>query len=208
MIPLFVDCSRRRIVIFGGGVVAVRKAAYFAARSEVLVVSRSFAKGFDVMPVERQELDVTGLPDKELAGIIEGAFLVIGALSDPAINNRIGRLCRERSIFFNNADGETGDVILPSVVNGDHYTIAISTNGGSPAMSRYLREYLEEELPSLDAMIGLQNRLRERLKSVKPGQAERKAILRKVLEDPEVWKELGDNPDQAWERIVKRYLHD
>jgi precorrin-2 dehydrogenase/sirohydrochlorin ferrochelatase len=40
MIPLFVDCAGKRIVIFGGGDVASRKAAFFSGEAEVLVVSR------------------------------------------------------------------------------------------------------------------------------------------------------------------------
>ena len=147
MIPLFIDCSGRRIVIFGGGTVAARKAAYFSGKADVTVVSRSFVPAFDGLQVNRQELDLVTATEQELASILTGAFLVIAALSDPEINNRIGRLCRATGILFNNADGETGDVILPAVTRGENYTLAISTGGNSPAVSRYIREQLEQELP-------------------------------------------------------------
>ena len=58
MIPLFVDCSARRIVIFGGGTVAARKAAYFSGHAEVTVVSRSFVPAFDELTITRQERDL------------------------------------------------------------------------------------------------------------------------------------------------------
>ena len=54
MIPLFVDCSGRRIIIFGGGEVASRKAAYFSREAEVLVISRSFSHKISILPVKRQ----------------------------------------------------------------------------------------------------------------------------------------------------------
>jgi precorrin-2 dehydrogenase / sirohydrochlorin ferrochelatase len=207
MIPLFIDCSGRRIVIFGGGAVAARKAAYFAQEARVLVVSRSFVQKIETLQVETQSLDLRDASDTMLAAMVKGAFLVIGALSDPAQNNRIGRLCRKKGIPYNNADGEAGDVILPAVSSGENYTLAISTGGSSPAISRFIREHLERELPELDAMILLQNRLRETLKQREPDQIRRTRILHRVLEDPAVWKLLRTDPDRAWENVSARYLH-
>jgi precorrin-2 dehydrogenase / sirohydrochlorin ferrochelatase len=208
MIPLFVDCSGRRIVVFGGGAVAARKAAYFAGEAQVLVVSRSFSEKMAGLPVEHKTCDVRDEPDRAVEELIAGAFLVIGALSDPGQNNRIGKICRRAGILFNNADGDEGDVRLPAITRAEHYTLAISTDGSSPAVSRYIREYLELELPALDAMIVLQERLRKKLRNLEPDQARRMAVLREVLEDASIWKHLESDPDTAWELVSRRYLHD
>jgi precorrin-2 dehydrogenase/sirohydrochlorin ferrochelatase len=207
MIPLFIDCSGRRVVIFGGGAVAARKAAYFVQEARVLVVSRSFVQKLETLQVEKECVDIKDASDATLAALIKGAFLVIGALSDPAQNNRIGRLCRKKGILFNNAAGKTGNVVLPAISSGEHYTLAISTGGSSPAISRYIREHLERELPELDIMIVLQNRLREELKRGEPDQAKRNTILHKVLADPLVWKLLKTDPEKGWEKVSARYLH-
>jgi precorrin-2 dehydrogenase/sirohydrochlorin ferrochelatase len=207
MIPLFVDCSGRRIVIFGGGAVAARKAAYFAQEARVLVVSRSFVQKIETLPVQKKSMDIGDASDARIVTLIGNAFLVIGALSDPVQNNRIGRLCRKKHIPFNNADGKAGDVILPAISSGENFTLAISTGGSSPAVSRFIREHLEQELPELDAMIGLQRRLREELKHAVPDQMRRNVILRKVLDDKVVWKLLRKDPDKAWENVSARYLH-
>jgi len=208
MIPLFVDCSQRRIVIFGGGDVAARKAAYFAGVAEVTVISRSFQQKILEIPVTRRECDVSRETDASLDALLDGAFLVIGALSDPAQNNRIGQLCRKRDILFNNADGEPGDVILPSVTRGAGYTLAISTSGSSPAISRFIREHLEKTFPALDSMIALQQRLRAELKRAEPDQEKRNAILREVLNDASVWTAISADTSEAWDVVKKRYLHD
>jgi len=208
MIPLFVDCSGRRIVIVGGGAVAARKAAYFSGHADVTVVSRSFVPAFDELTVTRQERDLTAATAPELDTLINGAFLVIAAVSDPGINNRIGRLCKANGILFNNADGEPGDVVLPAVTGGEHYTIAISTHGASPAVARFVREELEDEFPALDAMIVLQKKLRDALKKSEPDQKRRNVILRDVLEDHVVWELLESNETAAWENVKARYLHD
>ncbi|MEI7857112.1 MAG: bifunctional precorrin-2 dehydrogenase/sirohydrochlorin ferrochelatase [Methanomicrobiales archaeon] len=208
MIPLFVDCSWRRIVIFGGGEVAARKAAYFSRNADVSVVSRSFVPAFDGLKIARNELDLDKTEDLEFAKILEGTFLVIAAVSSPDINNRIGRLCRETGILFNNADGECGDVILPAVTGGINYTLAISTHGRSPAISRFIREHLERAFPAMDDMISLQQHLRAELKQVEPEQGKREAILWRVLEDPAIWTALSRDTAEAWELAKKRYLHD
>lgn len=207
MIPLFIDCSGRRIVIFGGGAVAARKAAYFADEASVTVVSRSFVNKIEALPVRTRNMDLDRVSDDRISALIKGAFLVIAALSEPALNNRIGRLCRKEKILFNNADGETGSVILPAISTGENYTLAISTGGSSPAIARFIREHLAEELPELDAMIVLQKRLRQELKTREPDQAKRNALLHKVLEDPSVWKILRKDPDMAFEQVEEKYLH-
>ena len=208
MIPLFVDCTRRRIVIFGGGEVAARKTAYFAGVAEVTVISRSFQQKIRDLPVFHQECDISAESEEMLDSLLEGAFLVIAALSDTAQNNRIGRLCREKGILFNNADGEPGDVMLPSVTGGINYTLAISTHGSSPAVSRFIREHMEQEFPALDEMIVLQQRLRAELKRTEPDQEKRNAILLEVLNDPSVWNALSADIKEAWKQITTRYLHD
>ena len=150
MIPLFIDCSGRRIVIFGGGAVAARKATYFSKEARVLVISRSFVQKIDTLSVKRKKMDVNVESDESISALIGDAFLVIGALSDPAQNNRIGRLCHAKGILFNNADGDAGDVILPAISSGEHFTLAISTGGSSPAISRFIREHIEQTFPAMD----------------------------------------------------------
>ena len=208
MIPLFVDCTDKRIVIFGGGEVASRKAAYFSREADVLVISRSFSKKLTALPVQREVLDVSEVPDTEIARIIRKAFLVIGTLPDPSLNNRIGNICQDLKILFNNADGKAGDVIIPSVTRGNNYVLAISTKGSSPAISRFIREQIEMHYPELDDMISLQQDMRELLKHKEPSQARRNAILGEILHDQAVWEMVKKDPDEARSQLRRRYLHE
>jgi len=207
MIPLFVDCTGKRIIIFGGGEVASRKAAYFSREADVLVVSRSFSPKMSALPVEREVLDVSIMPHTDIVRLISQAFLVIGALPDPLWNNRIGEICRDQKILFNNAEGKAGDVIIPSVTGGNNYVLAVSTKGSSPALSRFIREQIEMHYPALDEMVSLQRDLRERLKHREPSQSRRNAILREVLHDQTVWEMLEKDPEAARVELERRYLH-
>jgi precorrin-2 dehydrogenase / sirohydrochlorin ferrochelatase len=194
-------------VIFGGGDVGARKAAFFCHEADVTVISRSFSPLFDELPVQRTVADISRMNDEELGRAVSGAFLVVAATSDASLNNRIGERCREEEILFNNAEGAEGPVLIPSVVRGEHYLIAVSTGGQSPAVSRYIRELIETACPDLDAMIALQTRLRLELKKGVADQKFRSEILRKVIHDPEVWQALAVDPDTAWGLVAGRYLH-
>jgi precorrin-2 dehydrogenase/sirohydrochlorin ferrochelatase len=208
MIPLFVDCSGKRIVIFGGGEVASRKAAYFFREADVLVVSRSFSPKITALPVERKVLDVSTATDEEIVRVISQAFLVIGTLPDAALNNRIGEISKNHHILFNNAEGKTGDVIIPSVTGGINFLLAVSTRGSSPAVSRFIREQIEMHYPALDEMVALQRDLREQLKPYVPSPARRNAILREILNDRTIWESLQKDPEQVRRQLKTRYLHD
>lgn len=205
MIPLILDFAGKRVILFGGGEVGLRKVRFFHEETRVIVVSRSFLPEFQGLNCECRVEDVSSLDDSDLASKMEDAFLVIAATSDPALNTRIGNICRNLGILFDNADGEGGDVILPSVARGMHYLIAISTEGGSPAVSRYMREEIETRYAALDAMIELQMEMRSMLKKTIPEQKQRAAILHAVLHDDEIWAALEKDTLSARRLALERY---
>ena len=207
MIPLMLDLKGKRVLIFGGGDVGARKAAYFSHEAEVTVISRSFSPDLDGLAIQRQEADLSAFPDPALRALLEGAFLAVAATPDPDLNDRIGRVCAGSGVLFNNAAGEPGDVIIPSVVRGGRYLVAISTRGKSPAVARYLRMRLQKEYADLDRMIDLQEEVRSMLRETEPVQTERSRILWSILEDDEVWKALAADYDRARAMAVERYLH-
>ena len=201
------DLTGRRVLIFGGGDVGARKAAYFEHEAVVTVISRSFSPRLDGLAVRRHETDLASLPDDAIVELLDGAFLAVAATPDPALNNRIGRLCASAGVLFNNAAGKPGDVIIPSVVRGRNYLIAISTGGKSPAVSRYLRMRLESEYADLDRMIDLQEEMRSILRETEPVQAERSRTLWKILLDDEIRELLALDYGRARELAITRYLH-
>jgi precorrin-2 dehydrogenase/sirohydrochlorin ferrochelatase len=207
MLPLILDLSGRRVVIFGGGPVGARKARYFAKECRVTVVSRSFADDVRGLDVERVELDLGTAPDLHIRNLMEGAFLTIAALGDPVMNSRILRIARERGIFCNTASGDHGDVIIPAVEAGRSHLVAVTTFGRSPAMARFIRERFSRDAPLTDQMIELQDRAREALKGREPSQERRAAILWEILNDRAAWEILSRDRDSAWEYVRRRYLH-
>jgi precorrin-2 dehydrogenase/sirohydrochlorin ferrochelatase len=123
------------------------------------------------------------------------------------VNHFLRQICREKGVLVNDAMGEAGNVIVPSVVQGNGYVVAISTYGRAPTLPRFLREHLEATFPHLEDMVLLQESFRRELKARGIGWQQRAAVLHAVLGDPDVWEALAQGKDAA-ERLVRgRYLH-
>jgi precorrin-2 dehydrogenase/sirohydrochlorin ferrochelatase len=207
-LPLFIDFSDKKVVIFGGGAVGERKSRYFSG-AEVTVVSPEFTPCLEAMgrdglvKLERRAVTVKDVPE-----LIEGAFLVVAATGDPALNGEIGRIAGESGILANNATGEAAaggsPAIVPSLLQKGDVMVAISTGGHSPAMARYLRLSVEAALAEdLEGMVALQERLRDHLKKTVAVQKRREEVLRAVLEDQAVWEALKESPDKAFGAALK-----
>jgi precorrin-2 dehydrogenase/sirohydrochlorin ferrochelatase len=202
-LPLFLDFSCKKVVIFGGGAVGERKAKYFLP-AEVAVVSPKFTDCLESMGADGiVNLERRSIREDDVPGLIEGAFLVVAATGDRALNDAIARAAEERRVLANNATGETA-VVVPSLIRRGDVAIAISTGGHSPALSKYLRLRLEASLgEDVEKMAALQDKVREQLKITINGQKRREEILWAILDDPEVWDALKESPERALELALR-----
>jgi precorrin-2 dehydrogenase/sirohydrochlorin ferrochelatase len=191
MIPLFHDLEGERVVVFGGGPVAARKADLFSAEATVEVRSREFVDRFEGIDCEQVRTDI----DPGAAeSVLEGAFLAIPATDDPSLNDRLAASAREAGVLVNRVD-RAGDTVTPSVVAGENVTVGISTGGASPAVCKYLRRRLEDEIAAVDRMVDLQAALRTETEALT--ESERRQFLWSVLEDEAVRSALAE---EDWDR--------
>jgi siroheme synthase-like protein len=194
MLPLWLDLSSRKAVVFGGGPVGRRKANYLAAEAEVMVVSNDLSEGF--APSVQV---VLGSAEEYLVPMISWADLVIAATNDPEVNEAIVAEATRQGKFSNRADG-LSTFLIPSVVERENYKVAVSTEGRSPGMSKFLRQELDRVLERrYDLMVALQEQLRDAAREAIPSQREREERLWKVLKDERVWDLLETDPRMARE---------
>ncbi|MCL7412250.1 MAG: bifunctional precorrin-2 dehydrogenase/sirohydrochlorin ferrochelatase [ANME-2 cluster archaeon] len=201
LLPLMIDMTERKVVIFGGGNVGERKAVLFIRYAPTIVFSRDFTPLLRHLAGEELKLvETTGtLSDEEILARIEGAFLVIPTTNDLEFNNRIANIAHQRGCLVNSVDG-LGDIAVPSIVERGSITIAISTRGSSPALAKYMRKKIETVIPAdSGAMAQLQKEMRARLKAIIPDQRERASILWAILEDEAVWSALAYSYEKALE---------
>ena len=186
MIPLFLDLSASRVLVFGAGEVGVRKARHFISAARMTIVAEELSPevfSFTNASIKQQAID--DMEREELVKMIERHDIIITALSNEKENERICLLAKNAGKLYNNATGE-GNIRIPSMVVGAEYQIAITTEKSAPVVPAFIRSYLEANLPWLDNMVLLQNTLREELKKTVPDQARRAEILRAVIDDAEI----------------------
>jgi precorrin-2 dehydrogenase/sirohydrochlorin ferrochelatase len=199
MIPLFHDFSGKRVVIFGGGSVAARKAALFATEAEVVVHSLTFDDRFAELDCKCNRTAVDG---EFVTTTAADAFLVIPATDDAALNAAIAERAADAGALVNRVD-EAGETVTPSVVSGEHVTVGISTGGRSPAVSKHLRQRLEPEIEAVDRMVPLQADLREAADDL--SEAARREFLWDVLEDDRVRELLEAGKDEQARELAMEH---
>jgi precorrin-2 dehydrogenase/sirohydrochlorin ferrochelatase len=140
--PIFLDVSRRRCIVIGGGPVAERRVeGLLSAGAAVTVVSPAITDRLEKLARERT---VRYMARAYEAGDIEGFDLVFVATDDGVANQAVFSEARSRAVWINSADDpENCDFILPAVVRRGELSVAISTGGASPATTRAIREELE-----------------------------------------------------------------
>lgn len=196
MIPLLHDFGGETVLVFGGGDVGARKARRFAREARVIVVSPEFPESPEGYGGAER---VRGAPDPgDVPAWLDRAdpALVVAATDRRDVNAAVERAARERAVLVNRADEaggrDPGSVVVPATVRDEPVVVAVATGGSSPALSRYLRERIEEELAGAGAMAELTADLRAELRDREiPPEARREAI-RAVVNSGRVWKALGD----------------
>lgn len=202
-LPLMLDLSGRKIIIFGGGSVGERKAELFSGCTDTLVASLEFSQRLQELEasgkVRLVRLDLLAASDYELRELISEAFIVIPATSNFELNQKITAIAQESDILINQVDA-LGSVVIPSVIKRGDLIIGISTLGHSPAVSKYTRRQIEGLItPEYSDMIRLQDELRSYLKQHVAEQKQRKAILWKILESEAVWSGFSESYEKAAE---------
>ena len=208
LLPLLIDMNERKVVIFGGGQVGERKAALFSRYAPTTVISRSFTPALKELGLQGVCLVNTGteLPDDEIARYVRGAFIVIPTTSDLELNRKIRDIAHNNGCLVNSVDG-IQDLVVPSIIERGDIILAISTSGASPALSKYMRQKVEQAIgPQFEDMARLLGEIRPVLKKEVGSQAERSKILWAILEDEDVWKALSESYELAFDIALKHTL--
>jgi len=178
--PIVLNLSGRRVVVVGGGEVALRKARALAdAGARVRVVAPKLAPGF--AEDGRFECVAAGYEKQRL----EGARVAVAATDDEAINRRIAEDARSAGVLVNVVDRpELCDFIVPAQVRRGDLVVAVSTGGAAPALAKRLRERLEKEFgPEYAVLLEALREVRDDLKKRKVSPETRRRVFERLAED-------------------------
>ncbi len=151
--PVFLDLKCKKAVIVGGGKVAERKAiALIKAGALVEIITPTITK---LLERYRKKGVVKHTKRNYKKGDLKGAFVVVAGTSSQETNIKIAKDAKQlRNPESGPGNGSPqlinvidtpseGNFIVPSVVRRGPLTIAISTEGCSPAVSKAIRKEVE-----------------------------------------------------------------
>lgn len=145
--PVYLNLNGKKAVVIGGGRVAERKVfTLIKTGASVKIISPSITK-----PLERLRRKGLLIHVKRhyKAGDLKDAFIVIAGTSSDEVNKQIAKEAKHPGIgscrLINVIDTPSeGNFIAPSIVKRGLLTIAITTEGASPALAKTIRKELEK----------------------------------------------------------------
>jgi precorrin-2 dehydrogenase/sirohydrochlorin ferrochelatase len=162
--PVALDLYGRHCLVVGGGSLAREKVeGLLRADAQVTVVDPDPHTALRAQGEAGEiELHVRPYGSTDL----EGIWLAYGASDDRALNARVAADARIADVLVNAVDDIPNcDFFAMSLVRRGDLQIAASTNGRSPALARWVREYLDAWLPRelgglLDVMADVRTEVR------------------------------------------------
>ncbi len=140
--PMFIDLTDKKILVAGGGAVALRRVrTLLKFGADIHVIAPGLCEELAQM---KEEGKITAERREYRAGDIGGAQIVLTATDDHAVNRRIWEECRAAGIPVNVADDKRlCDFYFPSVVMTDEAVIGINSGGTDPSVTKELRRTIE-----------------------------------------------------------------
>ena len=140
--PVNLDLTDRPTLVVGGGQVAVRKVSgLLQAGARVAVVAP------EAVPEIAEDPDLRWFARDYRRGEVASYRLAIAATDDPAVNTQVRVDGDAAGVFVNSADDPANcSFTLPAVARRGDLQVAVSTNGRSPGLARWMRRRLERDL--------------------------------------------------------------
>ncbi|MGN8249545.1 siroheme synthase CysG [Pseudomonas sp. SMV7] len=201
-LPLFHKLQGGRVLVVGGGEIALRKARLLADAGAALRVVAPEVDG-QLAALAREgggEVLVRGYQAADLVG----CRLVIAATDDTGLNAQVSADAQALSLPVNVVDAPAlCTVIFPAIVDRSPLVIAVSSGGDAPVLARLIRAKLEAWIPSAyGELAGLAARFRHKVKSLYPDVNQRRGFWETVFQGPIAERQLAGQGAEA-ERLLQ-----
>jgi precorrin-2 dehydrogenase/sirohydrochlorin ferrochelatase len=182
--PVFIKLRALKLLIVGGGSVAIEKLHFILKNSpdaNITVIAPNIRS--EILSLFTNSTAQINLLYKSFDPAIISQFdLVIAATNHNTLNHEIYKVAKKEKVLINVADTpELCDFYLGSIVTKGNLKIAISTNGKSPTFAKRFRQILESVLP--DEIDGLLVNLNQIRKGLNVSFTQKVAYLDKVTRD-------------------------
>ena len=118
--PLFIDLTGRKVLVFGGGQVALRKIqTLLLFQASVEVSAPKLCEELEAMidggTVKKAEITIN-FDGEEVPSVMD-VFMVICATDNEIFNHRMAKKCRDMQIPVNSATSATDSDFISSIVS-------------------------------------------------------------------------------------------
>ncbi len=139
--PVFLNIVNKKCVVIGGGNVAERRVKeLIRCGARVCVYAEKISREI-TNPRKRIKIYKSYSP-----AILKGATLLFIATDDHRFNQRVLEDAKREKLLVNVSDDPLNCMfIVPSIIRKGDFTIAITTGGKAPALSKAIRKVLEEQ---------------------------------------------------------------
>jgi precorrin-2 dehydrogenase/sirohydrochlorin ferrochelatase len=203
--PIFLELGSRRVVVIGGGAVAVRKVqALLTAGARVVVVAEHID---DMLTALCQGTDAELIKSKYSKSYLAGALLAIAATNNNELNKQIYKDCQELEVLCNVVDvPELCDFFVPAVVKRGNLQIAIGTEGQCPAYAGHTRKKLEAIFTEQHGeFLAELEKLRKNIIQNVTDPADRKTVLGQLADD-ESFEYFVENGTDQWHTFADELI--
>lgn len=204
--PLFLDLRSKKAVVVGGGKVAERKTAtLIKAGASVELVSPSLTPR---LKKYNSDGKIKHKARNYANGDLRSAYIVAACTSSREANSRIAKDAKAAACpLINITDSpDEGNFIVPSSISRGPLTIAISTEGASPAAAKMIRKEIQEVYDADFAKyLKLLKSLRGKALTKITDDAKREKILKK-FSSPKIISTLRKRGFEAASKEMKGLL--
>ncbi len=138
-------------------------------------------------------------------GDLRSAFMAVAATDDAEVNLRVCRDAEDLGILVNCVTPpDAGNFIVPSASERGGLSIAVSTAGKCPALSKLVRRELDEYTAGYPALLSFLEDARARLKETMPRERDRAAALDSLA--TRLMKAFRTGPEEKALRLAEREL--
>lgn len=196
-LPIFFNIQQRHCVVIGGGEVATRKVMMLLkAKGAITVISPAICQKLKAMADTHT---IVYKPSAFDPPQLEGACLVIAATDDENVNEAVSIAAKSKGIPVNVVDApQLCTFTMGSIIDRSPIVIAVSSEGNTPVLARYIRTKIEALLPaSYGRIAAIAGEFREKVKEKFATTQLRRRFWEDVLQGPLVERVLSGQEQAA-----------
>ena len=201
-VPIMLNVSDVRVVVFGGGEAAFKKVRNLAQHCrQISVVSSEFHPEFEGLNADliRAEITDAGAVEKHVR---KGDMAII-ATDDRTLNTELAARCRDLGILYNRIDDDSSTFIFPASFEIGGAVVSVSTLGKSPSFARYLSEQLKVQVSGYIKALPVIETLR--IETREKDFHLRSKYFWKLLHEKDFWKFINEGDEKGAYRFGVRY---